>query len=56
MLKGCLVAFAVVVLLMAVLRLAFGLLGWLAGILAIVPMPVWIIGAVIILVWALRRD
>lgn len=58
MLKGCLVAFAIVILVVLGLRLIFGgllLVGAaVTAILAVVPAWAWAIGAVAILIWAAR--
>lgn len=48
-LKGCLVAIAVLVLVGVALNLIFKLF---VGVVGAVPLPVWIFGAVAILVWA----
>lgn len=52
--KGCLAIAAVVVLVALGLRAAGALLGFVGAILALVPAPIWIIGAVVVLVWAIR--
>ncbi len=52
--KGCLAIAAVVILVALGLRAAGALLGFVGAILALVPAPIWIIGAVVVLVWAIR--
>ena len=58
MFKGCLVALAVIVLVVLGLRLIFGTLviigGAITAILAVVPAWVWAVGAIAILIWAAR--
>ena len=54
MLKGCLGLLAVVILGIVVLRLIFGAVGILAQVLGVVPMPIWILVAGIILIWLWR--
>ena len=58
MLKGCLVTFAIIILVVLGLRLVFGTLvligAAVTAILAVVPAWAWAIGAVAILVWAAR--
>lgn len=52
--KGCLAIAAVVILVALGLRAVGALLGFVGAILALVPTPIWIIGAVVVLVWAIR--
>ena len=58
MLKGCLVTFAIIILVVLGFRLIFGTLVLLGAvvtaILAVVPAWAWVIAAVAILVWAAR--
>ncbi len=54
MLKGCLGLLAVAILGMVALRLLFGVMGIIAQILGIVPIPIWILIAVGILIWIWR--
>ena len=54
MLKGCLGLLAVFILGMVALKLFFGVVGIVAQILGVVPLPVWIFVAVAILIWIWR--
>ncbi len=58
MLKGCLVTLAIVILVVLGLRLIFGTLVFIGAavtaLVAVVPAWAWAIGAVAVLIWAVR--